>query len=450
MMARTGDVDQTNNSILNIVVDPCYKCFPLFNSRISNIFLFSLTAMTNTVSPAVLDKLVAAVKAAEAGDLKLAKLLRAHRLILKLKKLDTIKHVEVKFTVENSSDVLETLKPHQDLDDWMLSCNAFIRLEEGEQVVTLRITVDAAWYKLNISAQKPDEYNSRNVQDFLINLRSLTGRATPFPKLHGGVLGKSPFLEKMKVKTQNQDALMESGLIKPDSSLTQVSFRHSDEVELFCEIHNNTEGKKDLLHKVDRNARLRTTIFSLNLTIDGEYGLIIFVKKKDDYNRVYHVYTYLIQYDTSYSDGTGTTSANSNNNASQHEEEDEEKVPIEEISTPLEEIDVSFPSGKYLLLAELQMIATEDKEGELIPDKSELISTSDGLEEIFILQLPELGQFKVDVFELHDNGSLLLAKTFQITKRSKTEEEIELDRQAAVSHRTHVYYSDSIKRSFGN
>ncbi len=202
--------------------------------------------------------------------------------------------VEIRFECKDDAlSVLQNLK-HNDFSDFLLQKHAIARMEGNELVITMKLPQEGLYaFKLFADEAKPDAADLPNVCNYLIKVTDVGAKNEPFPGLHGGILGKTHLAAKLNVTCKQENTL----LTLPEGNF-QLDFETGDDVELLCEISHKSLGDKALTKMIKRSTSENQYSFIVDLAEKGEYGINIFARYKDCPCRIYHVHTFLADYDS--------------------------------------------------------------------------------------------------------------------------------------------------------
>lgn len=199
--------------------------------------------------------------------------------------------VELRFNLAQSLSVFQNLRSNS-LDELLLSKHTLLRTEGDEMIISLRLPKGGD-YALKLFADGEGvEGNLPNVCNYLIKCLKEDDNCESYPKTHEGVVGKSFMASKLGVS-----ALDSSPIIQAVNGKTKVSFqRDNDDIELYAELTSNSYDSLELFRRIDKETdnSTKTDTFELDLPGAGEFALNVFSLKKNTDNKLYHVYTYLI------------------------------------------------------------------------------------------------------------------------------------------------------------
>ena len=329
--------------------------------------------------------------------------------------------VELRFAMENPVSIVQNLK-NNDLEELVLKQQAMMRVEDNELVVNVRVPTKGEYALKLYSDDSTAQGELPNVCNYLIKSLKKSGKKK-FPKFHEGGIGKGFFADHFNVKAVSHPGAK----IQSELGVIGIDFTADADVEMVYEICNNdldthlSDCVKVKSDGCDRN-------IDLILPVDGEYALNVYARKKADTKQVYHVHTYFIesfQKDTQNLPPAG-------------------KPPkIQTIRVKADKAIIKVPAGKRARTTELL------RKNHLMQMPEQVKVQYDNKIDIYEVKLPEIGEYRFDIFEEHGNGTLDHIKQYQIFRDESpdeglTEEEKAARAAALAKGKTSVIYFLSI------
>ena len=195
--------------------------------------------------------------------------------------------IEIRFECkEDALNLLHYLR-HNDLSDFLLQKYAIARIDGQELVINMKLPQGGLYaFKLFADEPKPKAEDLPNVCNYLIKVTNSGVKNDPYPELHGGILGRSPMAQLLNVKSSE-----EYSLVQPDDNRIQLDFEADDSLELLCQITHKSLKPESLRQTVQRTTSDTGYSFVVKLPQQGEYGINIFARYKDDPSRIYQVHS---------------------------------------------------------------------------------------------------------------------------------------------------------------
>jgi hypothetical protein len=313
--------------------------------------------------------------------------------------------VEIRFRKEKDVHIMQNLKT-LDLEDLMFKQNAIVRVEDEEVIVNVRVPEEGE-YALKLYGDLPNtEGELPNVCNYLI--KSLKkNRVKEFPKFHLGGLGKGFFADKFGINALTHPG----GKIQTDLGVVGIEFETQDDnVELAYEICNN-DLDNHLSDCVKVKSEGNERHIDLILPQEGEYALNVYARLKNDPTQVYHVHTYLIEsYQTDTQELPPATP----------------QPRVQTIRVTTDKATIKVPSGKRARVCELL------KKNALGQEPDHVKVEYDNKIDIYEVKLPELGEYRFDIFEDHGNGTLDHIRHFQIFRDDPQDREMSPEDKARI------------------
>ncbi|KAK2168887.1 hypothetical protein LSH36_13g02125 [Paralvinella palmiformis] len=311
-------------------------------------------------------------------------------------------NVEIRFAVDKSLNVAQTLK-HNELDDWLLKRFAIVRADGQEIVVNMRLPTGGN-FALELFADERGGVSGdlTNVCNYLVkcsNDNDIT--PTPFPKLHDGLLGRSPNCDTLSIRAVSHPG---DSIETAEEHLVVVFEADEPGIEVMCELQHNDINPEILAQTVLRSADGTATTFNIGLPKEGEYALNVYARRNSDPNRMYHVHSYIVQ----------------SNQTKRFQTEKPKKQPsVVPVVTNKSEIAISVPRGRGELIGEFTK-----KNAHHEPNPSTLKADMSARDAVFKLNVPEDGDYKLDVYDQVGAKGLQHVATYLICKDSAFEEPV--------------------------
>ncbi|CAD5125169.1 DgyrCDS13412 [Dimorphilus gyrociliatus] len=306
--------------------------------------------------------------------------------------------VELRFNLAKSLSVLQNLRSNS-LDELLLSKHTLLRTEGDEMIVSLRLPTGGD-YALKLFADgEGSEGDLPNVCNYLIKCLKADEECEAFPKMHEGAVGKSHLASKLGVV-----ALDNSPIVKPTDGKLSVDFQVNDEeLEIFAELTSNNYQPGDLFNLIDKRIDNsgKITTFDIDLPGKGEFALNVFAKKKSTGNKLYHIHTYLIDNESS----KGSLPLN-------------QSIPIFSSEIFKDTLDICLPANRVPVYAEFQR---KNAQGF---DNENFSVQLNGKNNLFHLEFPENGEYKMDVYKGDGIKRLQQICTYQFWKRDPYPDEL--------------------------
>ena len=294
--------------------------------------------------------------------------------------------VELRFAMQSPMLVIQNLK-HNELEELVLKQHTMMRISDNELVINVRAPMKGE-YALKLFCDDKADGELPNVCNYLI--KSLRKSGKKFPKLHEGGIGKGLFADHFNVEAITHP----EGKIQSELGVIGVEFTTDEDVEMLYEICNNDlDNHLSDCVKVKSDGRVRN--IDLILPQEGEYALNIYARKKGDTEQIYHVHTYFIesfQTDTQNLPPAG------------------EPTPIETICVEDSKAIIKVPAGKRTRTTELL------RKNHLTQMPEQVLVECNSKFDIYTVQLPQIGEYRFDVFEEHGNGTLDHIRQYQIIR----------------------------------
>ncbi len=308
--------------------------------------------------------------------------------------------VEIRFYKSESMSFLQNLR-HNDLDEWLLKRHAIIHIEENIMILTVRLPKKGE-YALKLFADENGEKDDMtNVCNYLLQCANESVESLPYPKLHNGLLGKGPLSEQLEVNPISH----KDGKIETKDGRLKVVFSCPSDIILLSELHNATTDRRITADQMKRGVHEKEerVTFDMKLKSHGEYGLNVYAIQESEPDRLYHVFTYLIEYIP--------------DKENPKQKQQQKRKPTPDVSTTVEtttedEYEISYSKGMFPLVAELQ-----NKDALGSPPTEKLASQPGKHKEVFKVKLPQPGDYKLDIYEARKNGALVHVHSVNIIRK---------------------------------